>query len=54
MRSKADPRDGDSDAIICRDIVQKFEQEGEKGVSYAEIAKKAWEAGRVKLATMVR
>lgn len=31
----------------------KFEKEGEKGVSYAEIAKKAWEAGRVRLATMV-
>jgi len=52
-RAKSDPRDGDSDALICNDIVQKFEQEGEKGVSYAEIAKRAWEAGRVKLATMV-
>lgn len=33
--------------------MKKFEKEGEKGVSYADIAKKAWEAGRTKLATMV-
>jgi hypothetical protein len=53
MRSKADPRDAESDAALCDAIVDKFESEGEKGVSYAEIAKKAWEAGRVRLATMV-
>lgn len=53
MRSKADPRDAESDAALCDAIVEKFESEGEKGVSYAEIAKKAWEAGRVRLATMV-
>lgn len=53
MRSKTDPRDTESDAVLCDAIVDKFEREGEKGVSYAEIAKKAWEAGRVRLATMV-
>jgi len=42
------------DEDIRRAIVGKFEKEGEKGVSYAEIAKKAWEAGRIRLATMVR
>ena len=41
------------DEEICAAIVKKFEKEGEKGVSYADIAKKAWEAGRTKLATMV-
>lgn len=44
---------GADDEVVCHAIVAKFEKEGEKGVSYAEIAKKAWEAGRVKLATMV-
>ena len=44
----------DEDELICRAIVGKFDKEGEKGVSYAEIAKKAWESGRVPLATMVR
>ncbi|RSH83220.1 uncharacterized protein EHS24_006887 [Apiotrichum porosum] len=52
-RAKSDPRDGDSNTQLCEAIVDKFEQEGEKGVSYAEIAKKAWEAGRVRLATML-
>ncbi|KAK8870008.1 hypothetical protein IAR55_000578 [Kwoniella newhampshirensis] len=50
-----DPSDrgaGDDEAI-CQAIVDKFEREGEKGVSYAEIAKKAWEAGRTRLATML-
>ena len=42
------------DETICRAIVGKFEREGDNGVSYAEIAKKAWEEGRVGLATMVR
>lgn len=41
------------DEEICGAIVRKFEKEGEKGVSYADIATKAWEAGRTKLATMV-
>jgi len=43
----------EEDEDICSAIVKKFETEGEKGVSYADIAKKAWEAGRTKLATMV-
>ncbi|WVQ78256.1 hypothetical protein IAT38_000340 [Cryptococcus sp. DSM 104549] len=41
------------DESVCRAIVTKFEREGERGVSYAEIAKKAWEAGRTRLATML-
>ncbi|WVF72368.1 hypothetical protein IAT40_007183 [Kwoniella sp. CBS 6097] len=41
------------DESICRAIVEKFEKEGERGVSYAEIAKKAWESGRTRLATML-
>ncbi|RSH95606.1 hypothetical protein EHS25_000698 [Saitozyma podzolica] len=45
--------EGDDDEVICRAIVGKFEKEGEKGVSYADIAKKAWEAGRSRLATML-
>lgn len=45
--------EGDDDEVVCRAIVDKFEKEGEKGVSYADIAKKAWEAGRSRLATMV-
>ncbi|WVW83415.1 hypothetical protein I302_105435 [Kwoniella bestiolae CBS 10118] len=50
-----DPSDrglGD-DESVCRAIVEKFEKEGEKGVSYAEIARKAWENGRARLATML-
>jgi hypothetical protein len=43
----------EEDDVICRAIVGKFQKEGENGVSYAEIAKKAWESGRVHLATMV-
>ncbi|KAL0240233.1 hypothetical protein I308_106782 [Cryptococcus tetragattii IND107] len=41
------------DEQVCEAIVEKFEKEGEKGVSYAETAKKAWEAGRTRLATML-
>lgn len=44
-------RDGDDE--ICRVIVEKFEGLGGVDVSYAEIAKKAWEAGRTGLATKV-
>ena len=44
---------GEDDEVIRRAIVSKFEKDGEKGANYAEIAKKAWEAGRVRLATMV-
>lgn len=49
----------DDDAAVCRMIVEKFQQGGGGGagrrsvVSYAEIAKKAWESGRANLATMV-
>lgn len=51
VRSKGS--NGDDDEEICDAIVRKFEKEGERSVSYADIAKKAWEAGRTKLATMV-
>ncbi|KAG5732305.1 Vacuolar protein sorting-associated protein 16 like protein [Termitomyces sp. T112] len=39
------------DNEVCKMIVQKFEQLGGGDVSYADIAKKAWEAGRSGLAT---
>jgi len=42
-----------SDDEICRTIVEKFAQLGGVDVSYAEIAKKAWEVGRSGLATKV-
>lgn len=42
---------GDDD--ICRLIVEKFEELGGTDVSYAEIARKAWEVGRGGLATKV-
>ncbi len=41
------------DDEICRMIVEKFEELGGADVSYAEIAKKAWEVGRGGLATKV-
>lgn len=47
----------DDDGDICKLIVGKFEELGAdtgEGVSYSEVAKKAWLAGRTKLATMVR
>jgi hypothetical protein len=57
-RSKPSPgitgsEDGDDE--VCRLIVQKFEAMGGggSGVSYAEIAKRAWEIGRTGLATKV-
>ncbi|KAJ7892873.1 vacuolar assembling/sorting protein VPS16 [Mycena olivaceomarginata] len=40
---------GDED--VCKLIVDKFEQLGGADVSYAEIAKRAWEVGRSGLAT---
>lgn len=46
-------RGGDDDDV-CRAIVAKFEREGERRVSYAEIARRAWALGRSRLATMVR
>ncbi|CAA7264394.1 unnamed protein product [Cyclocybe aegerita] len=39
------------DDEICRMIVEKFEELGGADVSYAEIARKAWEVGRGGLAT---
>ncbi|KAM6503468.1 vacuolar assembling/sorting protein VPS16 [Amanita muscaria] len=39
------------DDEVCRIIVDKFQQLGGADVSYAEIAKRAWEAGRTNLAT---
>ncbi|KAF8314990.1 vacuolar assembling/sorting protein VPS16 [Clavulina sp. PMI_390] len=47
---------GDDDAAICKLIVDKFEKLGAdlgQGVSYSEVAKKAWMAGRSRLATML-
>ena len=44
---------GSDDDILCREIVAKFKAEGEGSVSYAEIARGAYEGGRSKLATMV-
>ncbi|THH00476.1 hypothetical protein EW026_g2060 [Hermanssonia centrifuga] len=42
---------GLDDDTVCKSIVEKFEKIGGTGVSYAEIAKKAWEVGRTELAT---
>ncbi|KAG8824734.1 hypothetical protein FRC17_009032 [Serendipita sp. 399] len=48
---------GESDESVARGIIEKFEAmgagAGSAGVSYAEIAKKAWESGRTGLATML-
>ncbi|KAH8987853.1 vacuolar assembling/sorting protein VPS16 [Lactarius akahatsu] len=41
------------DEEVSRAIVEKFEKLGGASVSYAEIAKKAWEVGRTRLATML-
>ena len=41
------------DEEVSKAIVEKFEELGGASVSYAEIAKKAWEVGRTRLATMV-
>ncbi|KJA15614.1 hypothetical protein HYPSUDRAFT_1068261 [Hypholoma sublateritium FD-334 SS-4] len=40
-----------ADDEVCRTIVEKFEALGGTDVSYADIAKKAWEVGRGGLAT---
>lgn len=50
---------GDDDEVVCAMIVEKFESlgggaGGGDGVSYSEVARKAWGAGRGRLATMVR
>jgi hypothetical protein len=48
---------GEDDEQVANVIVEKFEAmgagAGSAGVSYAEIAKKAWESGRTNLATKV-
>ncbi|EMD35361.1 hypothetical protein CERSUDRAFT_66538 [Gelatoporia subvermispora B] len=41
----------DGDDAVCRSIVEKFEKLGRGGVSFADIAKRAWEVGRTELAT---
>lgn len=43
-----------ADDEVCRVIVEKFQELGGVDVSYADIARKAWEVGRVGLATKVR
>ncbi|KAI0319241.1 vacuolar assembling/sorting protein VPS16 [Amylostereum chailletii] len=42
-----------ADEDVAQSIVEKFETLGGGGVSYADIAKKAWEVGRTGLATML-
>lgn len=44
----------DGDEEVCKLIVDKFQQLGGADVSYADIAKRAWEVGRAGLATKVR
>ena len=41
------------DEEVCQSIVEKFSKLGGGSVSYADIAKKAWEVGRLELATKV-
>jgi hypothetical protein len=41
------------DDLICKQVVEKFEKLGGGEVSYAEIAKRAWEVGRTNLAIQV-
>ncbi|KAI0743728.1 vacuolar protein sorting-associated protein 16 [Daedaleopsis nitida] len=41
----------DGDDALCKTIVEKFENLGGGDVSYADIAKRAWEVGRTTLAT---
>lgn len=45
--------DTNGDDEVCRLIVDKFEKLGDGSVSYADIAKRAWEVGRAELATKV-
>ena len=57
MRSKPTSAGKDAgldDDAVCKSIVEKFDTLGASGVSYAEIAHKAWEVGRTELATKVR
>lgn len=41
------------DDEVCRSIVDKFSKLGGSSVSYSDIAKRAWEVGRLGLATKV-
>ncbi|KAJ7064984.1 vacuolar assembling/sorting protein VPS16 [Mycena amicta] len=55
MRSRPSATGADADLggdeEVCKMIIEKFEQLGGGDVSYAEIAKRAWEVGRGGLAT---
>ena len=52
MKSRAAAgADASGDDEVCKAIVEKFDSLGGADVSYAEIAKKAWEVGRPGLAT---
>jgi hypothetical protein len=42
-----------ADEGLCKLIVDKFQNLGKGHVSYADIAKRAWEVGRTGLATKV-
>ena len=44
----------EGDEEVCKSIVEKFSKLGGGSVSYADIAKKAWEVGRLDLATKVQ
>lgn len=46
----------EDEQATCNLIVEKFKEGGDAGraVSFSDIAKKAWENGRTRLATMVR
>lgn len=54
--ARAKKADGSSedDVTVCRTIVEKFDQLGGGEVSYADIARRAWEVGRLPLAIQVR
>lgn len=52
IRSKSAAGD-DEDQELCKLIVDKFEKLGGGDVSYAEIARRAWEGGKAGLATKV-
>jgi hypothetical protein len=41
------------DDEVCKLIVEKYKKLGGRNVSYADIAKRAWEVGRPTLATKV-
>jgi vacuolar protein sorting-associated protein 16 len=52
-KTSASADSGVDDDTVCNSIVEKFEKLGGTDVSYAEIARKAWEIGRTDLATKV-